>query len=255
MSKYEPTEAEVEALALRLAKYHCASAEAALSQEYDDARWLLKHYEPRSDEQRCSGRGRLKLGNDHFALCPGCTRCEPRETPKSDTNALLHPDSKCSCEAEGWCEYCRTHCIHCGAREEMHSACREFVPPPPAAPAAESEPACARCGHRYSLHFPGKTGMPCADVDCPCICFSSNGVGIAASESTAELLAGATESAAPVATPRLNPTQELGTSFAHFGWNTPEEDNSMIAVRASVQLLADLRSIALDILAELRREK
>jgi len=140
VSKYEPTEAEVEALALRLAKYHCASAEAALSQEYDDARWLLKHYEPRSDEQRCSGRGRLKLGNDHFALCPGCTRCEPRETPKSDTNALLHPDSKCSCEAEGWCEYCRTHCIHCGAREEMHSACREFVPPPPAAPAAESAP-------------------------------------------------------------------------------------------------------------------
>jgi len=89
---YAPTEAEVEALALRLAKLHCASAEAPLIQEYGDALWLLRHYEPRSDEQRCDGSGTITgtvgitpntMGGMNLG-CPGCSRCKPRETPKSD---------------------------------------------------------------------------------------------------------------------------------------------------------------------------
>ena len=28
----------------------------------------------------------------------------------------LHPDGKCTCAGEGYCEYCRTHCDDCGAR-------------------------------------------------------------------------------------------------------------------------------------------
>lgn len=30
----------------------------------------------------------------------------------------LHPDGKCTCAGEGTCDWCRTHCIHCGSKTE-----------------------------------------------------------------------------------------------------------------------------------------
>lgn len=32
----------------------------------------------------------------------------------------LHPSGRCTCAGEGECEWCRTHCAHCGATVEHH---------------------------------------------------------------------------------------------------------------------------------------
>lgn len=46
---------------------------------------------------------------------------------------LLHPDGSCICAHEGKCEYCQTHCLFCGAREDhiLHQkpiCCKPFGP-------------------------------------------------------------------------------------------------------------------------------
>jgi len=32
----------------------------------------------------------------------------------------VHPGGRCTCAGEGECEWCKTHCIHCGAGPEHH---------------------------------------------------------------------------------------------------------------------------------------
>ena len=36
------------------------------------------------------------------------------------TDATLHPSGRCTCGGEGSCEWCKTHCVHCGAEAEQH---------------------------------------------------------------------------------------------------------------------------------------
>jgi len=36
------------------------------------------------------------------------------------TEAVLHPDGRCTCAGEGTCSWCQTHCVHCGAKAEQH---------------------------------------------------------------------------------------------------------------------------------------
>jgi len=47
-------------------------------------------------------------------------RLEQRsEEKKAITDATLHPSGACTCGNEGECEWCRTHCIHCGAEIDL----------------------------------------------------------------------------------------------------------------------------------------
>jgi hypothetical protein len=43
------------------------------------------------------------------------------EAQREITEAALHPTGRCTCAGEGTCEWCRTHCVHCGATEEQHT--------------------------------------------------------------------------------------------------------------------------------------
>lgn len=47
-----------------------------------------------------------------------------------DSMDLLHPSGACTCAHEGQCEWCRQHCLHCGAEEsnEIHhkQLCGQF---------------------------------------------------------------------------------------------------------------------------------
>jgi len=39
---------------------------------------------------------------------------------EASRDMLLHPSGRCTCAGEGTCEWCKTHCVHCGAEAEQH---------------------------------------------------------------------------------------------------------------------------------------
>jgi hypothetical protein len=42
------------------------------------------------------------------------------EVRREVENAALHPTGRCICAGEGLCQWCQTHCVHCGANAEQH---------------------------------------------------------------------------------------------------------------------------------------
>lgn len=42
------------------------------------------------------------------------------EERRAIEQAVMHPTGRCTCAGEGICEWCQTHCVHCGATEEQH---------------------------------------------------------------------------------------------------------------------------------------
>lgn len=73
---YEPTDDEIGPLAndvMEVCVYLTREDALAI------ARYVLRNYELRSDEQRCDGSGRLLFGSDReqWDYCPGCSRCQP----------------------------------------------------------------------------------------------------------------------------------------------------------------------------------
>ena len=91
----EPTEAEVEALAIELLDLRATESRYAA---HDMAVWLLFRYEPReaTPTQRCDGSGnftfarpRERLGGRlGVEMCPGCSRCKPKHYSQITTEEV-----------------------------------------------------------------------------------------------------------------------------------------------------------------------
>ena len=61
--------------------------------------------------------GRLQRKHLRSAL-KGLEKCY--KDRQEMTDATLHPSGRCTCAGEGSCEWCKTHCVHCGAEAEQH---------------------------------------------------------------------------------------------------------------------------------------
>ena len=74
---YEPTEAEVDELVDKMTQ---ASRDDLVGITIAaQARYILRHYEPRSNDQRCDGSGRVRYRSGRYCgdvSCPGCSHCK-----------------------------------------------------------------------------------------------------------------------------------------------------------------------------------
>lgn len=67
--------------------------------------------------QKPAVEGRIERKHVQSALAGLQKHHESRERTRE---AVLHPSGACTCSGDGLCEWCLTHCVHCGAEAEQH---------------------------------------------------------------------------------------------------------------------------------------
>jgi len=83
--------------------------------EADKARGRLEAYQYK-DESGCPV--------DQLDLYPSIHGIPPPVPTMNDQiNAALHPTGRCTCAGEGTCEWCKSHCLHCGLTLQPSGSC------------------------------------------------------------------------------------------------------------------------------------